>query len=224
VNAKDGLRVNFLAKNKILLDTNGKAEMKKIIIDLAPGLDVETYGKMSVAQMPKYLRFNEVLFQLQILKKLLSREMVDEVENIDGNIEDNVANKRTYIFAIRESFNNFVYTYANCVYNLFRALLPTKEDAKEETNKIYDISELKKIIDREEGIRHVDVHQSPENRYDTLAYLGTSIGRTPQDKLNTLKATEEECIKEINIAYDKIVDFSKHVLNRVGEILNKATS
>jgi len=198
--------------------------MKKIIIDTIPCLEDETYDKMSVAQMPKYIKFQEVLFQLQTLKKLLSREMVDEVENSDGKAESNVDNKRTYIFAIRESFNNFVYTYAICVYNLLRALLPTKEDAKEETNKIYDIPELKRIIDREEGIRHIDVHQSPENRYDTLAYAGTCLGLTLQDKLNTLKATEEECIKEINIVYDKVIDFSKYVLDKVREILNKATS
>ena len=198
--------------------------MKKIIIDTIPCLDDETYYKITIAQMPKYAKFEEVLFQLQTLKKLLSREMVDEVENADGNIENSIDNKRTYIFTIKESFNNFVYTYYNCVYNLLRVFLPTKKDAKKETDKIYNIPELKRIIDREQGIRHIDVHQSPENRYDTLAYAGTCIGRTLQDKLNALKATEEECIKEINIVYDKVIDFSKYILDKVREIINKAAS
>ena len=189
--------------------------MEKIIIDVIPCLDDETVGRMTKVQNRKYAKFLEVLFMLQTLKKLLSSETVDKVESVDGNIDHSIDNKRTYVFTIKESFNNFVYTYANCVYNLLRVFLPTKKDAKKETDKIYDIPELKRIIDREQGIRHIDVHQSPVDRYDTLAYLGTWIGLTLQDKLTTLKATEEQCIKEINIAYEKVIKFSEDILEKI---------
>lgn len=195
--------------------------MKKIVTDVIPSLDQETVNKMTKSQTVKYTRLGEILFMLQILKKLLSPEMVDKVENIDGQIEHNIDSKRTYIFTIRESFNNFIYTYSNCVYNLLRVFLPAKQVAEKETDKIFDIPELKKIIDREQGIRHVDVHQVPENRYDTLAYLGTWLGLTEQDKVDYLKATENECIKEIAIAYDKVIGFSEAILLKIDSQLHK---
>ena len=180
--------------------------MEKLIMNGIPDLDEETFCKMSKKEFYKFQRFREVLFQLQILRKLLSQEMVNKVQNIDNRI--------TYIFTIRESYNNSVYVYSYCVYNLLEVFFP-KAIAEKETDNIYLIPEINRIIEREKGIRHVDVHQSPEDRYDTLAYLGTWLGKTNEDKLYFLKQTLEECSSEMSNVYEKIIGFSENILRKI---------
>ena len=186
--------------------------MKKIVICGTLGLDEKTQYQMTDEEHAKYLRFQEVLEQLQILKKLLPWEIVNKIQSI--------GDKRTYILTIRESFNNMVYTYSNCVYNLLEIFLP-KRIAREEANKIYKISEVNKIIEPKKGIRQLDVHISSKNRYYTWAYFGTTSGIDNNTKLSYLKRTRKECIDEMNNIYRKIIHFSRNILKKIDKEIGK---
>jgi len=167
---------------------------------------------MTDEEHAKYLRLQEVVEQLQLLKKLLQWEFVNKIRSIND--------KRTYILTIRESFNNMVYAYSNFAYNLLEIFLPRKF-AREEANKIYLIPEIRKIIEPGKGIRQLDVHISSKNRYDKWIYFGTAMGADYSTKSNFLKRARKECIDETDNVYHRIIDFSKNILKKIDKKIRK---
>ena len=195
--------------------------MKKIIIRAVPSLDAKTLSKMTAKQLSRYLKVEEILFQLQILIKLLSPQIINKVQSLVHDPAEYVVHKRTYIATIDESFNYFVYTLKNSIYNLLRTFFP-KVYSKKEIANMHRIPEIRRIIGKK-GIRHIDVHVSSEGRYDTLGYFGTTMGKNYKAKLLALRAMQKEYLNEMNNIYSKVFGFTENILKKINaEIWKKA--
>jgi len=193
-----------------------KEQMKKFKISPIPCLDNETLSVVltSEKRMESYTRFLEVLFQLQILKELLSKEITNKVPTIE--------HKRTYIFTIKECFNNVVYTFKNCACNLLADFLPG-QNIKRDIDRLYDIPDVRKLLG-EKGIRHLDVHSIRKGRYSGYIYFDTIFGRDKQTKSLPIERLRKQFIIEMKRICDKLNNFAVYVLQKIDkQIGEKAT-
>jgi hypothetical protein len=188
--------------------------MRKFKIGGITALDNETVSVIltSEKKMESYVRFREVLFQLQILKELLSSEIINKVPTID--------HKRTYIFTIKECFNNVVYTFRNCACNLLVVFFPN-QDIKKDIDRLYDIPDVKEIIKRKEGIRHRDVHSIRKGRYSALIYFSTIFGKDKQTRSLPIEKLRKQFIIEMKRICDKLNNFAIYVLQKIDKETGK---
>lgn len=199
------------------MNKRGREGMKKFKISPITCLDKETLSVAltSKKKMESYVRFQEVLFQLQILKELLSWEIINKVPTIE--------HKRTYIFTIKECFNNVVYTFRNCACNLLVAFFPD-QDIRRDIDRLYNIPDVKKLLRRKKGIRHLDVHRARKGRYDAPIYFYTIFGRDKRTKSLPIEKLRKQFIIEMKRICDKLDNFVIYVLQKIDkEIGKKAT-
>jgi len=181
--------------------------MKKFKISPIPCLDNETLSVVltSEKRMESYTRFLEVLFQLQILKELLSVEMVDKVPTIE--------HKRTYIFTIKECFNSVVYTFRNCACNLLANFLPG-QNIRRDIDRLYDIPDVKRLLSKK-GIRHLDVHRIRKGRYRARIYFDTIYGIDKGTRSIAIEKLRKQFIIEMERICDKLNNFAVYVLQKI---------